>query len=158
MEQANEGWLRTVGKTSSTDKRAVVINGQWHRIHGAGDVDLCKRGHFIVPEEITMESVVACVQVFTDSVSSDIDSPALSIVPSVVWLGVRSAELAKAVLVNKSLLFPAYVDYSADKVTLIAYLVCQSRGRNYTITVKIEPLQHTDRLRLGNGLTKPEYY
>ena len=107
-----------------------------------------------MPKEITMKGAIACVQVFADAMAQDIDASALSIVPGVVRIRERGAELAQAVLVNKTLLFPADVDHSANGVALVANLVWQSCGWIYTKPTKIEPLQHSDRLRLSNGSDK----
>ena len=125
MVQANEGRLCQVSKSTSTNKAAVIVNCEWKRVQGTGDVELENIG---VLQKITVKVHIACVQVFANGMAQDVDASALGIVPSVVRCRERRAEQLEAEFVNESLRFPGAVIKSANEVALVANLVCHGCG------------------------------
>src|SRR5436305_4285029 len=114
--RANESRLRLVAEDNGANKNFIVVNSQWDRIQGAGDIQLKKRWVLRVHELITVKSAIASVQVFAYDMAFDVNAAALSHVPGVVRCHDRAAEVAVSQLENKTLNAPAGIGHTANGV------------------------------------------
>ena len=105
--QANEGRLGTVTENGSPNKIADIVDSQWHRIQGVGEIELSKDegNNFVLCNlalhQITVKGAIASVHVFAANMALVVNASALSNVPGIIRRSEREAEPLLFYLVNK---------------------------------------------------------